>query len=178
MENVISSIMAGIKPLASKLAGVVFRAIIDSVDDSSGIQVLKITGVDGDDHEGIERLQSYGFTSVPPSGSEAIVVCQGGNRANMVVVVADSRGSRKTGLASGEVAMYSDGSYVLLKSGSEIEAEFGKFLLGVGASDPVARKSDLQSLASVFNAHSHAGAGSSPPASPMVATGSSEVFAR
>jgi phage gp45-like len=178
MENVIPNIMASLKPLASKLAGVVFRAIVEAVDDSAGVQVLRIAGVDGDDHDGIERLQNYGFTSVPPSGSEVIVVCQGGNRANMVVVVADSRESRKTGLAPGEVAMYSDGSYVLLKSGSEIEAEFSKFVLGVGASDPVARKSDLQSLANTFNAHAHTGAGANPPASPMVATGSSEVFVR
>jgi phage gp45-like len=56
--------------------------------------------------DGVERVQEYGFTSVPLSGSDAVLVFVGGNRDHGVIVATDSREHRPGGMEAGDVAIY------------------------------------------------------------------------
>jgi phage baseplate assembly protein V len=84
------------------------------------IEILK-----GEVYSAIERLQEYGFSSVPQAGAEAIVLSLNGDRGHGVVIVAADKRYRLTGLESGEVALHDDqGQMIVIKrDGIEITAQ-------------------------------------------------------
>lgn len=79
------------------------------------------------------RLAEYGFTSVPPEGSDCVVLALGGNPDNGLVIVATGhKASRMTGLQPGDVALYDNRgqSVVLGPSGIAINAPMGLTIIG------------------------------------------------
>lgn len=110
-----------LRPVKTQIANLVSRAVVGRVDDSAHMQRLQVSVLDGETREG-ERVQQYGFTSVPLEGAEAVVLFVGGRRDHALTVAVDDRRHRVTGLAAGEVVVYSDsGSRVLLKANGDIE---------------------------------------------------------
>nr|WP_051857440.1 phage baseplate assembly protein V [Trabulsiella guamensis] len=99
------------------------RAIVRIVNDSLGRQNLQIQSLADATNDDVERFQNYGLTSVPPVGSEALVLSVGGRREGLVAVAVEDKRCRPQGLEAGEVRLYhADGqSYITLKSGGVIE---------------------------------------------------------
>ena len=115
-----------LEPIRNKIRLIVSRAIVTVVSDDQGLQVLQLKGLPGEVLDGIERFQNYGFTSVPPIGSEAIVTFIGGSRSHGVAIAVDDRRHRKKNGQPGESAHYSDeGDYILFKRGRIIEVFSG-----------------------------------------------------
>lgn len=103
------------KQLKRKLQLLVSRAVVNIVTDSLRQQNLQINLLDGETADDVERFQNYGHTSVPPAGSEAIVLSVGGKRQHLVAVVVDSKSSRLKNLKSGDSSLYHlEGHYILL----------------------------------------------------------------
>lgn len=101
--------------LGRRVQMMVARAVIQRVDDDKGIQSHQLSALAGELVEDAERMQDYGFTSVPFPGAEAVVVFPGGLRSHGLVVAVGDRRYRPTGLQAGEVAMYDDqGQAVIL----------------------------------------------------------------
>jgi phage baseplate assembly protein V len=99
----------------------VSRAVVKLVNDDGKMQLVqvKLLGLTRDD---VEHFQSYGFTSVPKDGAEAVVVNVGANGDHPVVIVVNDRRYRIKGLEEGEVAVYNDqGSKIVFKKNSDIE---------------------------------------------------------
>lgn len=141
-------------PLRNRLHNLVARAVVQVVSDGGTLQGMQIGALDGEDIDDAERFQEYGFTSVPLTGAEAVVVFPGGDRGHPLVVAVDDRRHRPTGLEAGEVAVYSEtGARVLLKANGDIEidaAPGGKVYIsdGSGGTEPLITKSQ-------FDAHVH-----------------------
>ena len=94
------------KSLKRSMQLLVSRAVVTIVNDSLKTQNLQISILDDDDAEDVERFQNYGHTSVPPAGSEAIVLSVGGLRAHLVAVAVDNKGTRLAALEEGDSALY------------------------------------------------------------------------
>ena len=113
------------------------RAVIDRIDDARKMQELQIDLLAGEPREQVERMQEYGFTSVPKKGAEALAVFLGGNRDHGVVIACDDRRFRLKNLIQGEVALYDDlgnvfhlrRDKVLVKAKAQVDVEA---LEGVG----------------------------------------------
>ena len=184
-------------PIKNSIRNLVVRGILEAVDDSDGIQVVKATLLKGEPREGYERAQQFGFTSNPPKGSELLFLCIGGKRDNVICIAANDQASRMTGIESGESSQYtSDGSYLILRLGGNgvLNVENELKLGSESAADPLVRKSDLDAVVSSVNTelgklatHAHTGVttggGTSGPAavpnSPTIApaTGSDKLKA-
>lgn len=109
-------------PLRTRIANLLSRAVVELVKDSGGLQVMQVSALDGETREALERFQAYGFTSVPLTGSEAVVLFVGGRRDHGLVLAVDDRRYRKKNLAAGEVALYhKDGASIVLKADGSIE---------------------------------------------------------
>ena len=109
-------------PLYRKIMLMVGRAVLTTIKDTQGYQKLQISLLSGDVADGIDRLQNYGFTSVPKAGADAILVCVGGTHDNGIVIACDDKRYRLKGLENGEVAIYTDeGDKIHLKRGNNIE---------------------------------------------------------
>ena len=156
----------------------VSRAIIKLVNDAAKLQQVQI-GMLADEERGeVERFQNYGYTSVPHAEAEAIALSVGGSRSHMVVIAVDDRRYRLTGLAAGEVAIYTDeGDKIVLKRGREIEVTAGTRLI-VNAPDSLFKGNahfegnvtcdqdvsdaagSMQEMRDIFNDHDHNETGS------------------
>lgn len=97
-----------LKPLENRIRNMVARAVVSLVDDSQRMQLLQVGLLADEDRDGIERVQNYGFTSVPQSGAEAVVLFVGGRRDHGLAVAVDDRRYRVKDLQAGEVAIYTD----------------------------------------------------------------------
>lgn len=103
------------KPIEDRLRLMIGRAIVRLVDDAAGAQTMQLELLAGEVQDEVERLQDYGFTSVPHAGAEALVACTGGLRSHAVAIRVEDRRYRLKGLQAGEVAIYDDlGNMILL----------------------------------------------------------------
>lgn len=151
------------------------RCVLETIDDSKGIQVAKVSLLEGEIKE-MERIQQYGLTSNPSSG-EGVAVFVGGNREHGIIINMDSRQFRLKGLDSGQVALYDEeGSKVLLKNDGEIEivaatkvvVSSASVEIGDGSLEAVLKGETFQTF---FNSHTHTGnlgAPTGPPNSPSI----------
>lgn len=113
-----------LRPLRRGLAQLVSRAVVTLVNDATKMQTLQLSLLADEPLDGAEHWQPYGFTTVPHTGSEALVVSVGGHRAHSVVIACGDRRYRISGLKSGEVAIYTDEKdKVHLKRGRVIDIE-------------------------------------------------------
>ncbi|HGC1876790.1 TPA: phage baseplate assembly protein V [Escherichia coli] len=113
----------GLNAIARRLRLMVDRAIVRMVSDSLERQNLQIQTLADATDDDVERFQNYGFTSVPPEGSEAIVLAVGGRRDGLVAIAVEDKRCRPKGLSPGDVRLYhQDGkSHITLKKGGIIE---------------------------------------------------------
>jgi len=166
-------------PLLNRLANLVSRVVLNRTDDSKKMQAVQLTALDGETRERVERVQNYGFTSVPLDGAEGVAVFVGGYRDHGLVIAMDDRRYRLTGLESGEVALYTDqGDKVVLERGGTIRVVAStKVVVAAplvelaGNADAVALASKVESrlvhLEAAFNAHVHPTAALGPPSTPL-----------
>jgi len=105
--------------LKRAIARKVRRVVVKLISDTSGIQRLQVTGLSGDVHDDMPRIQEYGFTSHPHADAEAVAVFL--DTSNGLVIAVDDRRYRLKNMEQGEVALYDDeGSIVHLKRGGVI----------------------------------------------------------
>lgn len=84
------------------------RCTVALVNAKGKLQALQIRMLAGEVKDGVEHLESYGFTSHPHDGAEGVAVFPGGDRSHGVVIVVADRRYRMQGLKAGEVALHDD----------------------------------------------------------------------
>lgn len=94
-----------IAKLERRIANSVARGEVYRVNDTPKLQEHQV-GLLADELHELERMQQYGFTSVPLAGSECFVSFIGGNRDHGLIISVDDRRNRKTGLDDGDVSVY------------------------------------------------------------------------
>lgn len=119
-----------IKEIINRIKVMLAKALIDSVDDSQEIQIIKIKGLAGEVQPEVERIQNYGFTSNPPAGSEVVRGNIGGNTDHAVAFAVDSGKHRKKNLKTGEVSLYDlTGSFIILREDGNMEIVTRDYIL-------------------------------------------------
>lgn len=110
------------------------RAVVSIVNDSLKTQNLQITLLEDEVADNVERFQNYGHTSVPPAGSQAIVLSVGAVRQHQVAVVVDNPATRLNNLKSGDSALYhKDGHRLLLTENGEARLTCKRFIVEADA---------------------------------------------
>jgi phage baseplate assembly protein V len=114
--------MSDARILHRRVMNMVARGVIAQSDDEPGVQTVQISLLHDEAKVAVERFQNYGFSGHAPRDSEVCVVFFGGGRDHGMIVGTDSRNARFTGLAEGEVAVYTDeGDSIVLKRGGIVE---------------------------------------------------------
>jgi phage baseplate assembly protein V len=143
------------------LQRMVGRGRVSLVDDRGPVQLLQLTSLGlGDVKDGVPRLAEYGFTSMPPQDTDAIVLFLSGERSNGVVIATSHQSYRLKSLQDGDVALYdSRGNFVKLSgAGLTLHAQAGDIKLEApaGIVDIVAL--DVKSNGvSISELHEHSG---------------------
>lgn len=111
-----------LQPMHRRMMLMVGRGTLNLTDDGNGQQRMQVALLDGEVRDGVDRIQPYGLSSHPAPGGTAIVVCLGGNRDHPVIIGVDEPRARPTGLAAGEVAIWSArGQRILLREDEGLE---------------------------------------------------------
>lgn len=109
------------RSLLAQVANLISRVVLRRVDDTKKTQIVQLVALEGETRADIERVQNYGFTSVPLDGIEGVALFPGGFREHGFVIATDDRRYRLTGLEAGEVAIYTDqGDKVVIERGGTI----------------------------------------------------------
>ncbi len=107
--------------LARRVNNMVARAVVWMVDDSTKLQQVQVS-LQADEVRIAERFQQYGFSSVPLSESEAVLLFPAGLRDHVLAICVDDRRYRPTDRPAGEVGLYNHlAIYVRLKNDGSIE---------------------------------------------------------
>lgn len=138
-----------LRPLKVLISNMVSRGVVSRVDDAKKMQLVQVGLLADETRDDVERVQNYGFTSVPLEGAETVVLFVGGRRDHGLAVAVDDRRYRLTGLADGEVAVYDQtGSKIVLKANGDVEI--------VPSSGFVIVTGDVQADGVSLKAHTHA----------------------
>jgi len=118
----INTINRSLQVLRDRIYLLVGRAHLSDVDDHDPRQRLQMTALKGEVKDQVERIQEYGFTSVPLPGAQIIFLSLAGNRDHPIAIAVDDPRYRLHNLAPGEVALYTDeGDHIILRRGRRVE---------------------------------------------------------
>lgn len=111
IQRAIGKAMAGVRTA--------FRAVLTNINSSTPIQLIQADGLAGEQLQDNELMQHYGYTSVPPDGTQVVVLPIGGKTAHGIIIATEHAKYRLKGLKAGEAALYDDlgQSIVLTRSG-------------------------------------------------------------
>lgn len=155
------------QPLADRAALSIARAILRVVDDSLPIQAVQADLLSGETRDRVERMQEYGFTSVPLPGCRGIALFVGGDRSHGAVIATEDNRYRKKGLDAGEVAIYTDeGDSIYLKRGRIIQITAANGVVVNAPTVTVASGDVIASGISLVN-HVHPGCQGGTTGAPM-----------
>ena len=115
-----------LRPLATRIANTVARGVVQYASDGTKLQLLQVGALEDETLDDAEHHQSYGFSSVPLAGAEAVLVFPNGDHGHPLVVAVSDRRHRPTGGEPGEVTMYSHtGARVTMLASGDIEVQPG-----------------------------------------------------
>ena len=114
--NLLSAIQQAQRPLMRRLRALASRALIARVDDGGKLQQVQISVMAGERLDGVQRLQYFGHSAVPPAGSTCLLVSIAGSRTHCIVIGGEHE-SRPRDLEEGESQVYnSEGDHIWLKT--------------------------------------------------------------
>ncbi|WP_308571032.1 phage baseplate assembly protein V [uncultured Haemophilus sp.] len=128
-----------------------FRGTLNLVKTADNIQKVQVSGLADETLQDVEFMQQFGLTSVPPAGTQVIVLPIGGTTSHSIVVATENGSYRIKGLQGGEVAVYDEsGSSIVLRKGKLIEIDCD--VLKITAATKVDISSPLVETDQVFTA--------------------------
>ncbi|HII3779140.1 phage baseplate assembly protein V [Pasteurella multocida] len=108
----------------------VFRGVLNLVKSGDNIQKAQVSGLAGEILQDVELMQQFGFTSVPPAGTQVVVVPVGGKTTHSIIIATENGAFRVKNLENGETALYDQsGSTIILKKGRLVEVDCDTFKL-------------------------------------------------
>lgn len=117
-----------IRRLYQRLLMVIGRGRVLTGNDAGNVQLLQISLDAAETRDNTPRLAEYGFSSMPPDGSDVIAVFIGGDRSNGAIIATGHQASRPKDLKPGEAIVYNGltGAYMrFTPSGIVVDAAGG-----------------------------------------------------
>lgn len=102
------ALLAGLERLFRRVMLMIGRARLTTGRDDSSVQRHQVRLGALEVRDNTPRLAEYGFTSMPPAGSDAVLAFIGGDRSNGVIIATGHQASRLKNMKSGETALYDD----------------------------------------------------------------------
>lgn len=128
-----------------------FRGVLHLVKSADNIQKVQASGLSDETLQDVEMMQQFGFTSVPPANTQAVIIPIGGQSSHGIVIATENGSFRVKNLQGGEVAVYDEsGSSIVLKKERLIEIDCD--VLKIKAATKVDISSPLVETDQVFTA--------------------------
>jgi phage baseplate assembly protein V len=113
-----------IQRLHQRVLHVIGRGRITTGNDAASVQMHQVKLGPDEIKDDIPRLAEFGLTSMPPVGSDVVVLFLGGDRSNGAIVATGHQASRPKGLQVGETMLYcQDGKSIYLTASGGVVVE-------------------------------------------------------
>lgn len=123
------------------------RAAVVKVDDSGPQQKVAMTGLNGQRFDETVRSQPFGFTSVPPAGSEGVAIHMGGGADRVHALNPEHPDLRPRNLKGGATRIYDkDGNHVHIDGDTIRAFHKTRILLKVGDNVTVTMNGDTVTI--------------------------------
>lgn len=107
-----------------------FRGVGKSTSSSGPVQTMQGEGLAGEQIQGNELFQHFGFTSRPPAGYQFVAIPVGGQTSHAIIIATEHGDYRLKTLQPGEAALYDAfGSSVILKQGRVAEVNCARLVV-------------------------------------------------
>lgn len=113
-----------IQRVYQRILHVIGRGRITTGNDAGSVQLQQVKLGPDEIIDNVPRLAEFGMTSMPPVGSDAVLVFIAGARSNGAIIATGHQASRPKNLQAGETMLYSqDGKSVYLTAAGGILVE-------------------------------------------------------
>ncbi|MGI4849550.1 MAG: phage baseplate assembly protein V [Janthinobacterium lividum] len=136
--------MNALETLARRVLNAIGCGRVTTGNDSGNVQLLQVQLSASELKDDIPRLAEFGFTSMPPVGSDVLVVFMGRDRSNGAIVATNHQASRMKNLKSGEVAIFDDQGQSIYLTRSGIVIDGGGMPISIANSPTVSIAGDLE----------------------------------
>lgn len=121
-KDIVRLIERSLRPITGRVQGIIRRATVGSMGSGVQGQTFQAHSLADDVDDEVELFEQYGFKSVPPPGSEGVLLRVGGERSSSIGICFGDRSTTAQGLAPGEVVMYHpSGSSIIMRASGAIE---------------------------------------------------------
>lgn len=83
-----------------------FRGVLHLVKSADNIQKVQASGLADETLQDVELMQQFGFTSVPPTNTQAVILPIGGQTTHGIVIATESGSFRVKNLQGGSDAIF------------------------------------------------------------------------
>lgn len=158
-----------VSDLRSRQMNFAGRGVLESNTDDKKLQQQTIGGLYGERQENVERVETFGLTSMPPEGSDVFYLAMNGNRDSLLVLSAASPDHRPTNSAAGSTTLYDlDGTTIVLDGGGNIVVSCGgDITFQAGGKVSINSASLDHNGVNIGDDHKHVSAPSGPPGVPI-----------
>ena len=77
-----------LKDLATRVKLLLTPVIIDAINNDGEVQTMKVSGLEGEVIDNVQRIEDYGRTTVPPTETGALLTSVAGNRTSSSIIKA------------------------------------------------------------------------------------------
>lgn len=144
--------MKVLKKIADRIKLTLGQAILESLDNSGQVQIVKVSRYQDEEFDGVPRIEEYGRTTRPPTDGEVILGSLGGNGEQTMVLKIGYSSQRPVEGEDGDIIDWDihgnkvhfseTGILITASSGATVNIkQDGNIVLNEGTLD-VARKTD------------------------------------
>lgn len=101
-------------PVKRRLQSMANRASVSGVSESFSRQNIQVRVENDESSDNIERFQEYGFSSFPPTGSEAVILALKGSLDQRVAVAVEKKDLRPKGVQDDVFIYHAEGHSIRL----------------------------------------------------------------
>lgn len=103
----LAELSGAVRSLRMHMRNVIARAVVNLVNDAGATQFVQVEALSGEVRDFVERVQQYGFNSVPLAGAHPVIVLAPAGEATRVLAIAvDDMRHRPAGGEPGDVELY------------------------------------------------------------------------
>lgn len=150
-------------PIKNRIFSMICKALLIGIDDTTDIQVCKVSLLKDEEKGDVERIGQFGFTSIPPKGSEAVVIFANGDRSKGIMIAVDSSRHRLKLGESGASAIYNQSGECIKVLKGKIEIHANNVILADGN-----KKLITEDILTLLNSHIHLCASPGSPSGPAL----------
>lgn len=107
-----------VSDLTSRTMNMASRGTMTNLDDTKNIQQMAVQGVAGEQFNRVQRWEQFGISSLPPAGSDALIMSMNGSRDSAQILAVENQSMRPRNSPGGSTTVYDAAGTTIVLDGA------------------------------------------------------------